>query len=64
MFPECSPHVQAKASLEARKTETGFMVIRPDSGDPVEAVLEGMRMAEVAFGADTNKKGYKASGLP
>mmetsp|Transcript_35825 Transcript_35825/g.60367 ORF Transcript_35825/g.60367 Transcript_35825/m.60367 type:complete len:518 (-) Transcript_35825:704-2257(-) len=50
---------EAKASLEARKTEGGFMVIRPDSGDPVEAVLEGMRMAEVAFGAETNKKGYK-----
>ncbi len=35
------------------------MVLRPDSGDPVEAVMLGLQAGEKAFGADTNKKGYK-----
>ena len=37
----------------------GFMVLRPDSGDPVEAVLMALEAAEKVFGADTNSKGYK-----
>lgn len=37
----------------------GFMVLRPDSGDPVEAVLMGLDAAEKAFGATVNKKGFK-----
>ena len=41
----------------------GFMVLRPDSGDPVEAVLEALRAAEKVFGVDINSKGYKASAL-
>ena len=34
-------------------------MLRPDSGDPVDAVVAGLRAAEVAFGADLNCKGYK-----
>ena len=41
----------------------GFMVLRPDSGDPVEAVLEALRAAEKVFGVDINSKGYKAGAL-
>jgi nicotinic acid phosphoribosyltransferase len=37
----------------------GFMVYRPDSGDPIEAVVQGLRAAEATFGATTNSKGYK-----
>jgi nicotinamide phosphoribosyltransferase len=37
----------------------GYMVLRPDSGDPVETVLMGLRAAEKVFGADVNSKGYK-----
>ncbi|KAG0226858.1 hypothetical protein BGW41_004071 [Actinomortierella wolfii] len=37
----------------------GFLVLRPDSGDIVEAVLMGLRAAERVFGATVNKKGYK-----
>ena len=37
----------------------GFMTLRPDSGDPVAAVLAGLRAAEATFGADVNKAGYK-----
>lgn len=37
----------------------GFMVLRPDSGDAVEAVLAGLRAADKCFGSETNAKGYK-----
>ncbi|KAJ1974172.1 hypothetical protein H4R35_003741 [Dimargaris xerosporica] len=37
----------------------GFLVLRPDSGDPLTAVLMGLRAAEKVFGADVNAKGYK-----
>ena len=37
----------------------GFMILRPDSGDPVEAVLEALHAVEKVFGVDVNEKGYK-----
>ena len=37
----------------------GLWVFRPDSGDPVEAILEALRAGEAAFGAVKNGKGYK-----
>lgn len=37
----------------------GFLVLRPDSGDPTEAVLQGLHAAEKCFGVDINSKGYK-----
>lgn len=37
----------------------GFWVMRPDSGDPTDAVLAGLVAAERAFGADVNGKGFK-----
>ena len=35
------------------------LVLRPDSGDPVESVLKGLLAAEKCFGVTINKKGYK-----
>ena len=47
-------------SVAKEKCEAGgFWVLRPDSGDPVDAVLAALRAAEKAFGCTTNKKGYK-----
>lgn len=43
---------------EAREKGIVF-VLRPDSGDPVEAVLTGLRGLANAFGYTTNSKGYK-----
>ena len=37
----------------------GFLVLRPDSGDPAEAVLQGLAAGEKVFGVDVNQKGYK-----
>ncbi|KAF6252467.1 Quinolinate phosphoribosyl transferase [Scenedesmus sp. NREL 46B-D3] len=46
--------------VAARKVAAGgFWVLRPDSGDPVEVVLQGLRALDRVFGSDTNSKGYK-----
>lgn len=37
----------------------GFILLRPDSGDPIEAVIMALEAAEKVFGVDTNKKGFK-----
>ncbi|KAJ3356109.1 hypothetical protein GGF32_001690 [Allomyces javanicus] len=37
----------------------GFLVLRPDSGDPIETVLQALRAAESTFGVTTNSKGFK-----
>ncbi|TPX54317.1 nicotinate phosphoribosyltransferase [Powellomyces hirtus] len=47
-------------SIAKHKLEKGgFLVLRPDSGDPVEVVMQGLRAIEKVFGATTNSKGYK-----
>lgn len=42
-----------------KEQEGGYMVLRPDSGDPVEAVLLGLRGGEGAFGSTVNEKGKR-----
>lgn len=37
----------------------GMLVLRPDSGDPVEAVIMALEAAEKVFGVDVNSKGFK-----
>ena len=37
----------------------GVMVIRPDSGDSIDCVLQALRAGEKVFGADVNSRGYK-----
>ncbi|CAG8564465.1 6075_t:CDS:10 [Acaulospora morrowiae] len=47
-------------SIASQKLEKGgFMILRPDSGDPVEVIMMALRAAEKVFGIDVNKKGYK-----
>ncbi len=36
-----------------------LLVVRPDSGDPVEVVLRCARILEQRFGADTNTRGFR-----
>eukprot|EP01096_Ripella_sp_DP13-Kostka_P012583 TRINITY_DN5311_c0_g1_i1.p1 TRINITY_DN5311_c0_g1~~TRINITY_DN5311_c0_g1_i1.p1 ORF type:complete len:519 (+),score=266.95 TRINITY_DN5311_c0_g1_i1:55-1557(+) len=45
--------------VEQKLAKGGFMVLRPDSGDPVDAVLMGLEAADKAFGSTVNSKGYK-----
>lgn len=45
--------------MEAKKKKGGLWVLRPDSGDPTEAILEALRAADKAFGSTVNKKGFK-----
>uniref|UniRef100_A0A7S4KY47 Nicotinamide phosphoribosyltransferase n=1 Tax=Guillardia theta TaxID=55529 RepID=A0A7S4KY47_GUITH len=44
---------------EAKVAKGGTIVLRPDSGDPVEAVMKGLYAAEKTFGCTTNSKGFK-----
>ena len=37
----------------------GFHVVRPDSGDPVDSVIQGLMALEKAYGAKVNNRGYK-----
>jgi nicotinamide phosphoribosyltransferase len=37
----------------------GTLVVRPDSGNPVEVVLKTLQMLEQYFGCTVNRKGYK-----
>lgn len=47
-------------AVAAEKNERGgFWVLRPDSGDPTDAVLAALEAAERAFGADMNDRGYR-----
>ncbi len=41
------------------KAKGGTMVVRPDSGDPVESVMKALYACQAAFGFTYNKKGYK-----
>ncbi|KAG1671884.1 hypothetical protein FOA52_003451 [Chlamydomonas sp. UWO 241] len=52
---ELLPAVVAKKQIG----KGGFMVLRPDSGDPVEAVLMALHAADKVFGSVVNKLGYK-----
>ncbi|KAJ2092170.1 hypothetical protein IW138_001237 [Coemansia sp. RSA 986] len=47
------------AVAERKLEKGGFLVIRPDSGDQVEAVLQGLRAADKVFGSTLNAKGFK-----
>lgn len=42
-----------------KANNTGFWVLRPDSGDPVEAILMALRALDQVFGSTVNKKGFK-----
>lgn len=50
VLPKIAPLAKAKNLL---------FVVRPDSGDPVECVVNALYAAQRAFGATINSKGYK-----
>lgn len=41
------------------KEKGGFHVVRPDSGDPVTCVIDGLLALDKAYGSVVNSKGYK-----
>ncbi|KAI8608494.1 nicotinamide phosphoribosyltransferase [Chytriomyces sp. MP71] len=47
------------AIKSVKLSKGGFLVLRPDSGDPVDVVVQGLKAAEKVFGFVKNKKGYK-----
>jgi len=44
---------------EEHKKKGGLMVLRPDSGEPVECVMMALEHGAKTFGTTDNKKGYK-----
>lgn len=52
-------HTVLPAVAKDVKAKGGIMVVRPDSGDPVESVMKGLYACQQAFGFTFNKKGYK-----
>jgi nicotinamide phosphoribosyltransferase len=44
---------------DAHKKKGGMMVLRPDSGDPVECIVKALKAGEESFGAKVNAAGYK-----
>jgi nicotinamide phosphoribosyltransferase len=47
---------ELKAEVEAHP---GFLVVRPDSGDPVTVVMMTLRLLDKKFGHTVNSKGFK-----
>jgi nicotinamide phosphoribosyltransferase len=41
------------------KKQGGLMILRPDSGDPVECIVQALKSGEKTFGASANALGYK-----
>jgi len=52
-------HVIVPQIADEAKAKGIIFVLRPDSGDPVQAVLLGLKGLAKAFGSVTNSKGYK-----
>lgn len=47
-------------AVAAEQVEAGgFWVLRPDSGDPTDAVVAALEAADRAFGSDINAKGFR-----
>jgi nicotinic acid phosphoribosyltransferase len=44
---------------QKKTTKGGYLVLRPDSGDPVSVVMEALRAAEKTFGVQMNSKEFK-----
>ncbi|XP_072326995.1 nicotinamide phosphoribosyltransferase 2 [Scyliorhinus torazame] len=42
-----------------QRNEDSVVVIRPDSGDPVDTIMEVIRILEEVFGSTLNRQGYK-----
>jgi len=50
---------ELKTQVEARREHGGFLVVRPDSGDPKEVLGRVLDILGDKFGYSTNKKGFK-----
>lgn len=58
IFKACSEY-WGEALKEKILSRDGTLVIRPDSGDPVEVVVKCLEILGQKFGFDVNNKGYK-----
>lgn len=54
----CVKHI-AENYAKRIKDENGYLVVRPDSGDPVECIVKGLEILSKGFGFKTNAAGFK-----
>jgi len=47
------------ARAKSARGPGGFMVLRPDSGDPADAVVEALDACDRVFGSDANARGFR-----
>jgi nicotinamide phosphoribosyltransferase len=52
-------HLWGEALRERVERSGATLVVRPDSGDPIEVVVETVDRLMARFGAGTNRKGYR-----
>ncbi len=45
--------------VSAHRAKGGMLVLRPDSGDPVDCIIKALEAGEKSFGCSTNALGYK-----
>ena len=50
---------ELKAVIEARQDNGGFLVVRPDSGDPCQVLLRVFDILGEKFGFEKNSKGFR-----
>lgn len=50
---------ELKAVIEARQDNGGFLVVRPDSGDPCQVLLRVFDILGKKFGFEKNSKGFR-----
>lgn len=58
-FFHCCREIWAKELKQDILNMKAMLVVRPDSGDPVECIVEGLKIFADAFGYTVNSKGYK-----
>lgn len=58
-FFHCCREIWAKELKQEILDMKATLVVRPDSGDPVKCIVEGLKIFADAFGYTVNSKGYK-----
>lgn len=58
-FFNCCRNIWGGELREEILNMKAMLVVRPDSGDPVECIVEGLKIFEEKFGVTINSKGYK-----
>ena len=59
IFAACEKLWGGELAYDVRSAEARTVVIRPDSGDPIEVILQCLNILSDKFGSTVNSKGYR-----